>query len=1156
MSSLTSGPLQLISNNFSREPRIRRESDFSTGSHEPSTTAQEATFQPPVACTPRVAIVILNLDGKTHTQRLLQSLSRVHCDTFDLEVIVVDNGSTDGSVPVIRQELKNFSQSYLIVNRLNLGAAAGRNQAIRYALERDAVIPLKYVLTLDNDTEVDPQVMADLVRWAETSRPEEVVFAPLLYFANHPDRRWANWWTDGWRLPVQLEADWELRDPYNNGKTVDGVSTAAALFKASAFTELGHFDNRLFFGLEDTEWFVRARQEAYEIKLVPVEGKVLHNAHQSLGGAEKGVLSPQRIYYVLRNMVLMMTLYSRPRRLRPIKLVKLGMHIGLYSLRTLRSMDWLGFKAIWAGLYDGLCRRTGAGRGAAFQYQAPPAPQLSARQTKTPTTAYLYFFSVGLLTTSLTVLYALTIDWSLSNVFIAGLQTLSIGYLLWAVADAIVQLLFLIVFRLWKGPLECRTMEIPDGIPSNHRTSLAYMLRSNHLSECEEAFDNMYRSYMDNLDVNGNLTTVLVSASTPLSIVQHEMDLRDKYRDRIRVTLLSEAETCKESYSKKVVRIEEDCARGDFWSRLFSRWHEQGYAGEELDEAIETTVERVACRFKYIHRTSTTLKKAGQYQDLMLLGSRGLDRPFTYLEEKHGNLGRSPETPVFGFLANLKDDQGLSKGHFESMVRELEARGAQDISDLKQAGQTHGTPEDVSYRYTVMLDADNRAPAGSVRSLVEIAAANPERGFLQAGLLLFNMDTWHAFREILAHRTVSKMSEALFRALGRFGAYGKGLANNAMFLERFVGTPKAPRETLPIDILSHDTIEALFLNPAYVPHVYFYEGVATNVFSRQMQLTRWALGDLMNAIFLLPRSVGRVFTLAKKLFRNSGRENPSGCFDLLAPSVTARYIAHLSTRAHLQAPLFFLWIFIETFGQGILVHTNPILMRAHLYFIVFGLVLLPKMYAPSLHFLSGIRHWLRDQPAGALREMDSGVRGFVAAWLEIVTAPFVYMPDILRAPVRLWRAVKSLIVGQAAWTVQAEVERETKHISFMESLKETWRSSALALGFTVALWWFEVPSSILLIAMLVTWAVFPVTAWLGARPMSRKQRDNPFLLWLMNDFDSDRLQRRSVQTLSGSLRRLLGPERPHCRARTSAGEIAATMAAAAPSGAGEGVRYG
>lgn len=176
----------------------------------------------------------------------------------------------------------------LIVNRENLGAAQGRNQALKYALESDPAIPPKYILTLDNDTSVDPQVIADLVLRAEASRPEELVFAPLIYFAQDPQRRWASWWTSGWRFPLQMGADWELYDAYNNGKTVDGVATAAALFKTNAFIELGYFDDRLFFTHEDTEWFQRARHKGYAIKIVPVEGKVLHDCHQSMGGAEKG----------------------------------------------------------------------------------------------------------------------------------------------------------------------------------------------------------------------------------------------------------------------------------------------------------------------------------------------------------------------------------------------------------------------------------------------------------------------------------------------------------------------------------------------------------------------------------------------------------------------------------------------------------------------------------------------------------------------------------------------------------------------------------------------------------------------------------------------------------------------------------------------------
>ena len=64
----------------------------------------------------------------------------------------------------------------------------------------------------------------------------------------------------------------------------------------------------------------------------------------------------------------------------------------------------------------------------------------------------------------------------------------------------------------------------------------------------------------------------------------------------------------------------------------------------------------------------------------------------------------------------------------------------------------------------------------------------------------------------------------------------------------------------------------------------------------------------------------------------------------------------------------------------------------------------------------------------------------------------------------------------------------------------------ISMAFILALWSLEASISILLVAMLATWLVFPVTVWLGARPMSARQRDNALLLWLLKDFDSDRLR--------------------------------------------------
>lgn len=1052
-----------------------------------------------------VAAVILNLDSKNHISQLLQSLHRANLSSFDLEVVVVDNGSKDGSIEVIRNELKNFYQAHLIVNRTNLGASHGRNQALKYLLERVNSKRPDYILTLDNDTVVGPQVIADLVHEAKKSKPEEIVFAPLLHFAHKPERRQANWWTNGCRLPVQLEADWRICDPFNNGKTVDGVSTAAALIKSMAFNEIGYFDDRLFFGLEDTEWFLRARTRNYEIKIVPVKGKVLHDAHQSLGGSEKGVFAAQRVYYVLRNMILMMTMFSNRLQLRPFNFFKLGMHILRYSVWTLFSLNWLGFKAIWIGIYDGICRRTGPLQNDHFKAKPFWGYRLFKRPTELKNTVGLYFLAVGISTILLSAGYTLTIDWSKSNLLIAIIQTLIISFLLWAVSDVIIQLFFLIVPRLFRGPLKFNVVEMPDGIPTRCRSLIAYMLKSKHISECEEAFANMFRSYLDNLDPNGNVSAVLVSASSSLSIVQQEMNLRDDYRNRIRSILTSEAKKFRKIVSHKKT-INHDEARSDFWLCHFHRWQNNVHTSDDLDRAIKQLIERTVHQFKYLHRTCTTLKKAGQYQDLMLLCARGIDRPFTYLEDKYGSLGRSSKIANFGFHGNIEDDQVATNEDLSMSIQSLELRGAQDINDLRQAGKSYGTKYDVSYRYTALLDSDNRIPVGTLRSLIEIAAGNPNRGFLQVGILPTNMETWYALRAILAHRAVSRMPEAIFRALYRFGAYGKGIANNEIYINKFIGTLKTPKETLPLNILSHDTIEALYLNPAYAPNLHFYEKTALNTFSRQAQLVRWSLGDLTNAVILLHRSIGQIFRISRKILRKNNKPNFLIGYKLPNSTFTARYIAHLSTRPLLQTPLFLIWILIETFGQKLIIHTNPLLMKFHFYVIILFLILLPKFYAPSVLFGTGIQLWLKKDKYGAKRELSASLRQYVGAGIEIVTTPFNYMPDILLGPIRLFRSIYSLIEGNSGWKVQAQVERETQKISFLGSLKRTWHVAFLGLIFAGISYWYGYTISILFAAMLITWLIFPVTAWLGAKPISSKRRESIFISWLLKDFDYERLQ--------------------------------------------------
>src|ERR1700751_2384714 len=91
-----------------------------------------------------VVIIILNLNKKQDTLECLESVFRL--DYSPYEVVVVDNGSTDGSADAIS---KVFSKVHLIRSANNLGVAGGRNLGIQYANNN---FQYQYLFFLDNDT--------------------------------------------------------------------------------------------------------------------------------------------------------------------------------------------------------------------------------------------------------------------------------------------------------------------------------------------------------------------------------------------------------------------------------------------------------------------------------------------------------------------------------------------------------------------------------------------------------------------------------------------------------------------------------------------------------------------------------------------------------------------------------------------------------------------------------------------------------------------------------------------------------------------------------------------------------------------------------------------------------------------------------------------
>lgn len=238
----------------------------------------------------RIAVVVLTWNGRADTLECLDSLAT---STWkNLDVIVVDNGSHDGTEEALRQ--RGHDVAY-IQNGANLGFAGGNNVGIAAAMERGA----DAVLVLNNDTVVSQDAVEMLAK-ALGSNPDAGACSPVLpydpprkelWFAGasyDPRRGRAGRATGIERGEVPLP-----RVPID----IDRAVGASMLVRRAVVHEVGAFSEDLFFLYEDVDWSLRMRAAGWRILLVP-QACIPHKVAASQGGKP---VSPTTTYYGTRN---------------------------------------------------------------------------------------------------------------------------------------------------------------------------------------------------------------------------------------------------------------------------------------------------------------------------------------------------------------------------------------------------------------------------------------------------------------------------------------------------------------------------------------------------------------------------------------------------------------------------------------------------------------------------------------------------------------------------------------------------------------------------------------------------------------------------------------------------------------------------------------
>lgn len=219
----------------------------------------------------RVTVVIPNWNGERFLGPCLSSLDR---QTFrDFEVIVVDNGSADGSLDLLAREFPGARTIPLGENR---GFSAAVNAGVRGS-------ETELVALLNNDTEQDPEWLSSLVRAAD-ARPEAGFFACKLLNAEH--REILDGAGDALRssgLPYRLGHSERDLGQYDKPSYVFGACAAAALYRREMLEDIGLFDEDFFAYCEDGDFSFRAQLAGYRCLYAP-EAVVYHVGSASSGG--------------------------------------------------------------------------------------------------------------------------------------------------------------------------------------------------------------------------------------------------------------------------------------------------------------------------------------------------------------------------------------------------------------------------------------------------------------------------------------------------------------------------------------------------------------------------------------------------------------------------------------------------------------------------------------------------------------------------------------------------------------------------------------------------------------------------------------------------------------------------------------------------------
>ena len=243
-----------------------------------------------------LGVVIANWNGEKILDKCLESFKLQ--EFTDYKLYIVDNGSKEKSLNIIRsyEELLNIE---LIELKENSGFAKANNLGIKKAIGDGCA----YILTINNDTELEKDCLSNVMKNIEENKNEFDVYQ--LFMINFFDRHLCDATGITWDhrlLPSQLGYKQEIESITEKNNDLKGVCAGAAVYSAKSLKAVelengDYFDSKFFAYYEDVDLSIRLFRKGFKAKLI--KNAIIYHIHSATGVKTNGF----KEYYMNRNML-------------------------------------------------------------------------------------------------------------------------------------------------------------------------------------------------------------------------------------------------------------------------------------------------------------------------------------------------------------------------------------------------------------------------------------------------------------------------------------------------------------------------------------------------------------------------------------------------------------------------------------------------------------------------------------------------------------------------------------------------------------------------------------------------------------------------------------------------------------------------------------